>query len=344
MIGACISVKKVISILLTFVGSFVHPMEIEGKIHKKINSEILLKRIRENRNKNQKRVGFGLLGFASLSALFLAKGLANSDGEKTKSLNKDEKFSTGVANSGGKKAESLSKEDEQFIKKHFFLCGWRNNSCWNDVFIQFLMCPDILCKDYQSKKIMTTIKWIRKILNDKYYSECLERKVPVPKESRPISDGHEGWLTDGRRHEVDEMFFGKFDGVSITDMKMSDIFVEQKPRYSFYVNQFGSKNFQSLFVNSLGENMNKGQNYFILLQGIDECVLKGVNIFSTISKGYYPTYIVIHDRGLFYSYYVIYDKIREIKYLLLVDGLKSTMKVVSKEAFLNFKSNIQLFI
>ena len=299
-----------------------------------------------NRNKNQKRVGFGLLGFASLSALFLAKGLANSDGEKTKSLNKDEKFSTGVANSGGKKAESLSKEDEQFIKKHFFLCGWRNNSCWNDVFIQFLMCPDILCKNYKSKKIMTTIEWIRKILNDEYYGECLERKVPVPKESRPISDGYENWLQDGIEHEIEGMFLGEFDGFSTTDMEMLDNFTIKGKGSLYHDYMFYTNYFQSLFVNSLVEKMNNGRNYLILLVREGKGVLEEVDIFSTISKGYYPTYIVIHDgcrykEGHFFSYYVIYGKNKEIKYLLLVDGLERTMKVVSKEEFLKSAYNIK---
>ncbi len=211
---------------------------------------------------------------------------------------------------------------EKYISQNFFLSKWERNSCWNDVFIQLLICPEYRCKKFKSAKINAIITIINDFLNQKYGGNPLSRSKLFKPYGRPIPDGHESWLTDGEVHDnlVCEKY-RKYDGLSLID---AGIFDEMS---NFRGCRLEEKDFLPTAT------LKKINNYLISFDNknyINE-------IFSTKSKGFYPTFIVIFDNvnyknpAHFFVFYIIYDKSKDVKYFLLADGLKDSMKILSKE-------------
>ena len=119
----------------------------------------------------------------------------------------------------------LSKADEEYIRKNFFICRWPpgRNLCWNNTFIQYLMCPNIRCKSVCSSRIMKVLNWINSVLREKYTGSCLERVVDVPDDVRPMretsgsrkhEDGsycdYKNWLKCGKFHDPWYLFYGSY--------------------------------------------------------------------------------------------------------------------------------------
>ena len=216
----------------------------------------------------------------------------------------------------------LDANDKKFIAKNFFLCQWKNNSCWNDVFIQFLMCPEYRCKKFKSAKINAIITIINDFLNQKYGGNPLSRSKLFKPHERPIPDGLESWLTDGGKHcsLVGEKY-RKYNGLSLIDLGILD----QMSNFC------GCRLEKEDFLPTT--TLKKVNNYFI---EFDDKRYKN-QIFTTKSKGFYPTFISILDNVHYkklphrFACYIIYDKNKEAKYFLLADGLKDSMKILSKE-------------
>jgi len=239
----------------------------------------------------------------------------------------------------------LDANDKKFIAKNFFLCKWGggNNLCWNDVFIQFLMCPDIRCGDYKSEKIMKTINWINKILGEKYNGDFLDRKIEVPPDVRPVPDGLESYLTDGLGRDPIKMIWGKYNSRNFEDLKVVNYtYVCHYPiGNELFKDGFITYSNRPCLLNYLGDPNNREKNYIVniivkskkILWNLSEC-------FQLSTRNYYPTYIIVHDDVHYtnpthvFAYYVIYDENMKIKYFLKVDDLKQNMKIVPKDKVL----------
>ena len=217
----------------------------------------------------------------------------------------------------------LDSNIKKYISQNFFFSKWEKNSCWNDVFIQLLMCPEYRCKKFKSQKINAVIKIINDFLNKKYDGNVLKRSKLFKRDERPIPDGLESWLTDGQGHEnLVSATEHKYDKLSLYDLGIFDQMGD--------VEGLSFKEESFLPINT-GEKIN---NYLLTILNDNK---KFINkIFSPKSKGYYPTFIVIFDNvhyselAHFFACYIIYDKNKEAKYFLLADGLENSMKVLSK--------------
>ena len=236
----------------------------------------------------------------------------------------------------------LNINDEKYIKKNFFLCKWKNNSCWNDVFIQLLMCPDIRCGNYKSEKIMKTINWINDNLSTKYDGDFLKRKIEVPSDIRPIPDGFENCLHDGKRLDINqEMLWRKFNSKNFEDLKVLNytLVVRDPINNELFNDGFFISSDEPYMLNYLGDPNNREKNYIAnieidkskkILWNLSEC-------FKLSTKNYYPTYIIVYDDIHYtnpthvFAYYVIYDKNMKIKYFLKVDDLEQNMEIVPKD-------------
>ena len=241
----------------------------------------------------------------------------------------------------------LDANDKKFIAKNFFLCGREgiNNPCWNNVFIQFLMCPDIRRISYKSEKIMKTINWINKTLGTKYNSDPLSRKIKVPLDVRPASDGFESYLTDGKEHGLDPLFTCNWNGMSLDKLGVVNTICmyykpsRKKPLYHDFYNNYSY--IPSPF-NYLGDTNNRQKNYItrITIDKNEKALWNLSDCFQLSAKNYYPTYIIVHDDIHYtgpthvFAYYVIYDENMKIKYFLKVDDLKQNMEIVPKDKVL----------
>lgn len=229
---------------------------------------------------------------------------------------------------------NLSSDDEKFISDNFFLIGRFNNSCTNDVFVQYLMCPNIRKKhkDCGSEKIRNAIGWIIEKRKEKFDGYCLERKLEIPKDIRPIPDSLEGICGNNFEiAQIPEVSFGcKYNGKSLGEGTKKNVglgFFNHPPQY------FLAPRILSKFVDALeGGN---AENYRLIIDSSQERTSwDAEKIFSLVKgKNYYPTYIVIGG-GHIYCYYVIYNKNKEVNYLLEMDGNNEQIKVFSKNQFL----------
>ena len=215
---------------------------------------------------------------------------------------------------------------KKFILKNFFVSKWERNSCWNDVFIQHLMCPEYRCKKFKSPKINAVIKKINDFLGEKYDGDVLKRYKLFKSNERPIPDGLESWLTDGKGHYcLATASDYEYDKLNLIDLGIFD--------------QMGNSGLlrgdvENFFPIATEEKVNSYLFQFINLDDNDKRFIN--KIFSPKSKGYYPTFIAIFDdvhyKKLphFFAYYIIYDK-NKMPYFILADGLKNSMKILSKE-------------
>ena len=216
---------------------------------------------------------------------------------------------------------------KKFILKNFFVSKWERNSCWNDVFIQHLMCPEYRCKKFKSPKINAVIKKINDFLKEKYDGDVLKRYKLFKSNERPIPDGLESWLTDGNPHDclVSEKDC-KYDKLNLIDLGIFD-----------QIGDFGrlSLDAENFSPRATVKKINSYLFTFFNRNDDDKrCINK---IFSPKSKGYYPTFIVIWDNVHYssevphlFAYYIIYDK-NKTPYFILADGIKDSMKILSKE-------------
>lgn len=259
----------------------------------------------------------GVGGFVGIGALGLITKLIydklnnkNTESEKNKLKTQD------------KDEIKLDANNKKFITKNFFLCQWGGgtNLCWNDVLIQFLMLPDIRCKEYNSQKIMKTINWINKILGEKYDGDPLDRKIEVPLYVRPVSDGLESYLTDDQIHN--DLFFIETNGLDLQMMGILNYYV------IIYPFQIESKPFLP-YGNCKRYLTIIGDQYHQIEKSWDTN-----KIFAPKAQDYYPTFIVVYDdvntAPHYHAYIVIYNKNKEVKYFLWVNDLKNNMKVLSK--------------
>ena len=216
------------------------------------------------------------------------------------------------------------KKKKKFIKKNFFLSKWEKNSCWNDVFIQFLMCPEYRCKKFKSQKINAVIKIINDFLNEKYDGEVLRRSKLFKYNERPIPDGFRSHL-DAKEHYYEELFLknAKYDNLNLSDMGILDILDRGN----------GLNDKEELFLR-LNTNRKINNCFSMIVNDNKKFINK---IFCTKSRGFYPTFIIVLDRVHYqnpahsFACYIIYDKSKEAKYFLLADGLKNSMEILSKE-------------
>ncbi len=165
---------------------------MEINIQQKINSEFKYEKIKKMLNNPFIKVS---LGFVGIGTIGIAAKLIY---DKLHNYTFEQRMINGII---------VSITDQIWIAKNFFLCKWGrgNYLCWNDVFIQLLMAPDIRCGNYKSEKIMKTINWINKNLLEKYNGDPLKRKIEVPSDVRPAPNGFESYLTDGKGHGLDPL-------------------------------------------------------------------------------------------------------------------------------------------
>ena len=238
----------------------------------------------------------------------------------------------------------LDANDKKFIAKNFFLCKWKNSSCWNDVFIQFFMCPDIRCGNYKSEKIMKTINWINKTLDEKYNSDPLNRKIEVPLDIRPIPDDYKNYLHDGKGNNPNFMIWGRYNSKNFEDLKVVNYtYACHDPvENELFKDVFLAYSNQPCLLNYLGDANNREKNYIVNIEisknkkklwNLSEC-------FQLSTRNYYPTYIIVHDDIHYtgsthvFAYYVIYNENMKIKYFLKVSDLKQNMEIVPKDKVL----------
>ena len=255
----------------------------------------------------------------------------------------------------------LDVNNEKYIKENFFLCAWESNSCWNDAFIQFLMCPEIRCKKYNSEKIANAIDWISTKLNGKYDGHYLNKKLKVLKKIRPVPDGCEYWIKNWSENKPlfkksksvwegnNSILFSvynltqKYNNLNLYQLGAIDGTVEvYNNEIIFYKddNEFNKnkiKNSVSMnFMYEIGKKEHFGINDNIL------GLLKDYNL--------YPTFIGIHDDVNYtdpshlYAYYVIYGKNKIAKYFLCADGIEDSMKILSINEGLEKLENYDIFI
>ncbi len=269
------------------------------------------------------KVTVGSVG--SVGGVLLAKKIIDHLCEKNKvESNGEIKFDGKV---------KLSKVDEEFIKRNFFLCAGENNSCWNDVFVQFFMCPDVRRGKYNSKAMMTTLNYINDVLRQKYNGDCLCRKVKCPINKRPIFKyfdeiKHEWHYAD---YHLKNSMFGCcalfepfFDDQTATGLGLFGII-------SFIDDRDIPEN--TISREDLFEGIDPGKAKERFGFGIEFKRTEkwnSSNIFFE-NVGYYPTFVRIFRPKHFVSYYIIYNENKEVKYFLLADGMKKNMVVLSKE-------------
>ena len=206
------------------------------------------------------------------------------------------------------------------------------------------MCPDIRRISYKSEKIMKTINWINKTLGTKYNSDPLSRKIKVPLDVRPASDGFESYLYDGLGHGPTALFFGHYNGVSLDKLGVvNTICMYYKlPRKKPCNNPYGFCSLAAFSLSYLGDANNKKKNYIakITIDKSENMLWNLSDCFQLSAKNYYPTYIIVHDDIHYtdpthvFAYYVIYDENMKIKYFLKVDDLKQNMEIVPKDKVL----------
>ena len=279
------------------------------------------------------KVTVGSVG--SVGGVLLAKKIIDHLCEKNKvESNGEIKFDGKV---------KLSKVDEEFIKRNFFLCAWENGSCWNDVFVQFFMCPDIRCKNYESMKIMKTIGAINEVLNQQHVGDCLGRKVWIPVDNRPVPDGYT-YCSVKKGLWPSYLFNGSFDSKYLADLGLvNTTCLSRHPLDGELWEEplvIGSLSEQNRILGYLGDLNNKSERYVLTVSKKEQLERQyrcDVSKYLSLSdNGYYPTYIIVHDDINYkksthvFSYYVIYDKNMEIKYFLKTDGLKKSMEVLPK--------------
>ena len=158
---------------------------------------------------------------------------------------------------------NLSSDDKKFISDNFFLIKRFNNSCTNDVFVQYLMCPNIedQYKDCDSEKIRNAIGWIIEKLKEKFDGYCLERKLEIPKDIRPIPDPLEGnWNNFEETQLMDSSFSYPYNGKSLGEGTKKNVglgFFNHPPQY------FLAPRILSKFVDALeGGN---AENYRLII-------------------------------------------------------------------------------
>ena len=259
---------------------------------------------------------------------------------------------------------NLSSDDEKFISDNFFMIKYSGNTCWNDAFSQFFICPHILdkykkgeYKNLESEKIRNLLDWIIEKRKEKFDGYCLFKKIEIPMNIRPIYDGYDlskikncGGLSVNSGISA---FYRKYNSKGLREMGIINIlsfkesnYYGENTTYCCYLDSTAL----TMFFDKLGYGSNS-DNYILTIK--TEGFLSNTgNMHFTSSevdnilsgareKNYYPTYILFeggavpHD----YSYYVIYDKTKKIKYLLKTDGLEDSMKVVSKRQFVEKMSN-----
>ena len=254
----------------------------------------------------------------------------------------------------------LDVNDEKYIEKNFFLCAWKNNSCWNDAFIQFLMCPEYRNRKFESEKIMKTLNWIKKILGERHDGNPLSRKIKVPTDVRLVPDGCESWIKNWSENKPlfkksksvwegnNSILFSvynltqKYNNLNLYQLGAIDGIVEVDKDIIFYKdnNEFNKnkiKNSVSMnFMYEIGKKEHSGINNNIL------GLLKDYNL--------YPTFIGIYDDVNYtdpphlYAYYVIYGKNKIAKYFLCADGIEDSMKILSVNEGLEKLKNYDIFI
>ncbi len=256
----------------------------------------------------------------------------------------------------------LDVNDEKYIEKNFFLCAWKNNSCWNDAFIQFLMCPEYRNRKFESEKIMKTLNWIKKILGERHDVNPLSRKINVPTDVRLVPDGCESWIKNWSENKPlfkksksvwegnNSILFSipnlrqKYNNLDLYQLGAIDGTVELCDDEIIVfggnndeLNENKIKNFVSMnFMYEIGKKEHFGINDNIF------GLLKDYNL--------YPTFIGIHDDVNYtdpshlYAYYVIYGKNKIAKYFLCADGMKDSMKILSINEGLEKLKNYDIFI
>lgn len=255
----------------------------------------------------------------------------------------------------------LDVNNEKYIKENFFLCAWESNSCWNDAFIQFLMCPEYRNRKFESEKIMKTLNWIKKILGERHDGNPLSRRIKVPKDLRLVPDSCESWIKNWSENKPlfkksksvwqgnNSILFSvynltqKYNNLNLYQLGAIDGIVEvydndiifYKDNNEFNKNKI--KNSVSMnFMYEIGKKEHSGinDNIFVLL--------KNYNL--------YPTFIGIHDDVNYtdpshlYAYYVIYGKNKIAKYFLCADGIEDSMKILSINEGLEKLENYDIFI
>ena len=115
----------------------------------------------------------------------------------------------------------LSVADQIWVLNNFFLCEWGNNSCWHDVFLQYLMLPEIICNNYNSKKIMKMIKWIRK-KNANFNNDRFSCGVKVDPEARQVSDVYGKFVNGMQGNFSTNMLSTCFDGLNVFQLGVLD--------------------------------------------------------------------------------------------------------------------------
>ena len=234
----------------------------------------------------------------------------------------------------------LSKVDEEFIKRNFFLCAWENNSCWNDVFVQFFMCPDVRRGKYNSKAIMTTIDFINSVLGQEYNGDCLCRKVKCPINKRPIfkyfDEIKQEWhyadyYLRNSMFNYCTLFESFFDNQVTTDLGLFGTISSLDDNWDipedFSENTIRREDWFEDWEIDLSKTKER-LGYSIRFKKIEKW--NSSNIFFE-NVGYYPIFIRIFISNHFVSYYIIYNENKEVKYFLLADGMKKNMVVLSKE-------------
>ena len=239
----------------------------------------------------------------------------------------------------------LSKVDEEYIRRNFFLCAWENNSCWNDVVVQLLMCPDIM-RGVWPKSIMIPIKFINTILKQKYNGHCLCRKVKFPINKRPLFDFYyldADNLNNKEEHHTAEyhlknskfaacpIFHLFFDGQRSSDLGLFGTTKSLDDEFDipedFSKNTIRREDWFKDWEIDLSKTKER-LGYSIRFKKIEKW--NSSNIFFE-NVGYYPTFVRILRSKHFVSYYIIYNENKEVKYFLLADGMKKNMVVSSKE-------------
>ena len=316
---------------------------MEVNIQQKINSEFKYDKIKKMLNNPFIKFSLGFVGIGTIGivAKLIYDKLNNKNIENKKINMKQDKYEI-----------KLDANDKKYIAKNFFLCKWGggNNLCWNDVFIQLLMRPDIRCGNYKSEKIMKTINWINKTLGEKYNGDPLNRKIEVPLDVRPVPDGFEGYLTDRKGHDLSPLLYCNWNGMSLDQLgAVQSTCIYYKPsrkepflkrRLFHYLNDTYSN--APFPFDYLGDDNNKQKNYIakITIDKSKNMLWNLSNCFQLSAKNYYPTYIIVHDDIHYtdpthvFAYYVIYDGNMKIKYFLKVDDLKHNMEIVPKDKVL----------
>ncbi len=337
----CVIREKVISfVLLLFTVTCSFTSSVKRRPVRKyypVNRKLLYIRSKKRSVTSSKLLLGGVIALPSISLVVSTVLLCSSD----------EKVPAGLPENdvNVKSADEIKicTVDEQFIKSNFFLCGWKNNSCWNDVFIQFLMLPDIRCRKYGSAKINKTIEWINKQLSERYDGNFLNRKIYIPKEYRPISDGYENWLSDGKFHSVNNLFHGRFDGFNWMKLGLVGLL------YRYCIRNYSPvcSDLNDAF-DTLSKQQTYQNNYLVQFNNCStlsnpntpEPALKDVKRLFECHFGYFPTFTIVGNVNHYCSCVILYDVNSEVKFVLWLDGIAQGMQIISKQQILQKLSNL----